>query len=232
MASIFAQFKQAQIDGSGAALAEVLIPEPSAQDPNRLRSFYYFTNAANLASDVRYALLQDRATGIKLPKQEGNAWVEVFAAFWKAAREIVHLEEDPQSGSWERLFDAWKDVCSLLLRGYSNGGFQAWTLPCLYVVGKYLRTFAMKADAENAQKPVKEKKEESFRDDELVKERNPKEKLEESSWLLNKMYTTCLHDRYAATGTGQTGVPSKNIRFSLSTGRPLKSPVSGGFMPR
>lgn len=196
MVSIFAQFKQAQIEGSGAALAEVLIPESTPTDPDRLRSFYYFTNIANVASDVRYAVLQDRATGIKLPKHEGNAWVEIFAAFWKATREVVRLEDDPESGSWTNLFNAWKDVCSLLLKGYSNGGFQAWTLPCMYVVGRYLRTFAMKADAENAQKPVEDKKE-SFRDDDVMEERNPKEKLEESSWILNRMYTTCLHDRYA-----------------------------------
>ncbi len=33
-----------------------------------------------------------------------------------------------------------------LIRGYTNCGFEAWTVPCLYVAGKYMRIFAIKAD--------------------------------------------------------------------------------------
>lgn len=206
MSSIFAQFKQAQTSGSGDDLAATLIPESTPQDPNRIRSFYYFTNSASVDADIRYALLRDRATGVKLPTDEGNAWVELFVAFWKAAREIVALEESssqsqPQSqsqaGSWSRLFNAWREVANLLLRGYSAGGFEAWTLPCLYVVGKYLRIFAMKADAENVRNPAAFSA--NYNDD-VISDVNPREKLEESSWVLNRMYTTCLHDRYAAAG--------------------------------
>jgi hypothetical protein len=196
MATIFAQFKQAQIEGSGAALAATLSPETSG-NPNRLRAFYYLANSADIATEVRYGLLQDRVTGVKLPKQEGNAWVDVFTAFGKAAREIVKLEESPRKGSWTDLFNAWKDVGNSLLRGYSSAGFQAWTLPCLYVAGKYLRIFAMKADAESA-KGGPATFSDSYQDD-IVSDVNPRAKLEESSWLLNRMYTTCLHDRCGST---------------------------------
>ncbi len=40
-------------------------------------------------------------------------------------------------------------MCSALIRGYNNQGFEAWTIPCLYVAeGKHLRIFAIKADNE------------------------------------------------------------------------------------
>ncbi|KAL1954597.1 hypothetical protein VTO42DRAFT_892 [Malbranchea cinnamomea] len=211
MASIFAQFKQAQIDGSGSALADTFIPEATGRNPDRLRSLYYFTNSANVASDVRYALLQDRSTGLKLPKQEGNAWVEIFVAFWKSSREIIKLEEDPKSGSWTNIFNAWKELSNQLLKGYSSGGLQAWTLPCLYAVGRYLRIFAMRADAEIAQNPAAFK--DNYQDD-VVSSRNPREKLEESSWILNRMYTTCLHDRAPIEESRKWGVyATVNLSF-------------------
>ena len=37
-------------------------------------------------------------------------------------------------------------MANQLIRGYTNCGFEAWTVPCLYVAGKYMRIFAIKAD--------------------------------------------------------------------------------------
>lgn len=191
MSALFAEFKQAQVSGSGNALAATICPVAPAEDANRLRSFYNFTNSVNVQSDVRYGLLQDRTTGIKLPKQEGNAWVDIFVAFWKVAGEVVKIEES--SGSSTALFNAWKEVANLLIRGYSNAGFQAWTLPCLYVAGRYLRTFAIMADAENSQDA--DTFNEGFQDD-IVSGNSKTAKLEETSRVINRMFTLCLHDRY------------------------------------
>ncbi|EFR04426.1 hypothetical protein MGYG_07433 [Nannizzia gypsea CBS 118893] len=153
MTSLFAEFKRAQSAGSGEALAATLNP----LDIPRLRAFYNTTNSLSAASDIRYSLLQDRATGTKLSKQEGNAWVDVYTAFWKAAGELIKLD-DPNftlssRGTWTALFGHWKDIAVLLNTNYSSSTLEAWTLPVLYVVGKYLRTFAIKADAEAAQDP-------------------------------------------------------------------------------
>ncbi|KAI5302127.1 COP9 signalosome (CSN) subunit, partial [Ascosphaera atra] len=146
MSELFLGFKSAYISGLGNALAETLNPAKSEAD---LHSIYSFTDSYNASEDIRYALLKDRTTGIKLPKAEGNAWVDVYVAFWKATGELVSVNERSRSsGSWTRVFNAWKDVANTLIKGYSIGGLQAWTIPCLYMVGKYLRVFAMRADAE------------------------------------------------------------------------------------
>ncbi|EEH47790.1 uncharacterized protein PADG_03874 [Paracoccidioides brasiliensis Pb18] len=213
MSAIFAEFKAAQLVGSGSALAATITPVASPKDPDRLRDFYYFTNAANVQSDVRFAVLQDRSTGIKLPKQEGNAWVDVFVAFWKAVAEIVEIEESPQTGSWNKVFNAWKQVANLLIRGYTNGGFQAWTLPCLYIVGRYLRIFAMEADSCTSQDL--DTFNDSFRDD-VVSDASKNAKLEESSQIINRMFTLCLHDRAPLEESRKWGVYN-TVNLSFKT---------------
>ncbi|THC97614.1 hypothetical protein EYZ11_002904 [Aspergillus tanneri] len=191
MASIFEDFKEGQRTGSGPRLAAALTPVAPAELPNRLLAFYYFSNAAHLSSDLRYALFQ--ANGIKLPKQEQNGWVDIFSAYWKAVGEIAKFDESPSKASWVKVFDAWKEVSNALIRGYSNFGLQAWTVPCLYVVGKYLRTFAIRADAElSSQGSV------TFGDrfqEDIAADFTKSAKLEEAAWVINRMFTLCLSDR-------------------------------------
>ncbi|KKZ65906.1 hypothetical protein GX50_07621 [[Emmonsia] crescens] len=213
MSAIFAEFKEAQQVGSGSALAATITPVAPPNDPERLRTFYYFTNLANAQPDIRYGLLQDRSTGIKLPKQEANAWVEVFVAFWKAVAEIVEVEESPQTGSWTKVFNAWKQVANLLIRGYTNGGFQAWTLPCLYVVGRYLRLFAMEADSNTSQDS--DTFNNGFQDD-VISDASKNAKLEESSQIINRMFTLCLHDRAPLEDSRKWGVYN-TVNLSFKT---------------
>ncbi|KKA25012.1 hypothetical protein T310_0877 [Rasamsonia emersonii CBS 393.64] len=192
MASVFADFKAAQTAGSGPQLAAAITPTATPEDPDRLRSFYNSTNSAKASTDIRHFLLQDRTTGVKLPKQEGNAWVNIFTAFWTAAGEIVKLEESSPEGSWSKVFEAWKEVANQLIRGYSTGSLQAWTVPCLYVVGKYLRAFAIKADAESSQDPGSFGN--GFQDD-VVANVEKNAQLEEAARTINRMFTLCLSDR-------------------------------------
>ncbi|DAA78091.1 TPA_exp: Uncharacterized protein A8136_5794 [Trichophyton benhamiae CBS 112371] len=204
MTSLFAEFKKAQSTGSGEALAATLNPV----DIPRLRAFYNTTNSLSVASDIRYGLLQDRVTGTKLPKQEGNAWVDIYIAFWKAAGELVKLD-DPNfalsgRGTWTALFGHWKDIAVLLNTNYSSSTLEAWTLPVLYVVGKYLRIFAIKADAEAAQDPAS-----TFNDgfqDDIVGDVSKNAKLEETSRIISRMYTVCLHDRAPIEESRKWGV--------------------------
>lgn len=194
MGSIFADFHEAQRVGSGHLLASCLAPVDTSANPRRLQSFAQLSNYQTVSADVRYHLLQDRSAPIKLPKSEGNAWVEIFVAFWTTVKELLAAEHALPDASWSKTFDSYKDVCNLLIRGYSNHGFQAWTVPCLYVAGKYLRLFAMKADAEaKAKDPV------TFADgfsDDVVGNFGKNEKLEQAAWVINRMFTICLSDRY------------------------------------
>ncbi|KAL1971847.1 hypothetical protein VTN31DRAFT_1935 [Thermomyces dupontii] len=190
--SILSDFKAAHAQGSGPLLAAALTPEATPEDPDRLHAFYYSTNSATCQADIQRALLHDRSRGVKLPKQEGNAWVNVFTAYWKAAGELVKLQQSPQEGNWVKVFEAWNDVTQQLIRGYSTGSFSAWTIPCLYVVGKYLRSFAMKADAESSSDPTAYQT--AFQDD-VVAETDKNVRLEEAARTINRMFTLCLTDR-------------------------------------
>ncbi|EDN07061.1 conserved hypothetical protein [Histoplasma mississippiense (nom. inval.)] len=213
MRTIFVEFKEAQHTGIGSALAATITPVAPPSDPDRLRNFYYFTNFAKVQSDIRYALLQDRSTGVKLSKQEGNAWVEVFVAYWKAVADIVEIEESPQTGNWTKVFNAWKQVANLLIRGYTNGGFQAWTLPCIYVVGRYLRIFAMEADASTSQDS--DTFNNGFQDD-VISDSSKHAKLEDSSQIINRMFTLCLHDRAPIEESRKWGVYN-TVNLSFKT---------------
>ena len=200
MASIFADFHEAQRVGSGHLLASCLAPVNTAQSPRRLQSFSQLSNHQTVNADVRYQLLQDRKIVVKLPKIEGNAWVEIFVGLWTTVKEVLSIEHLIPQSSWSKVFDAYKDVCNLLIRSYSNHGFQAWTVPCLYVTGKFLRSFAVKADAE-----TKGKNGSTFSDgfsDDVVANFGQNEKLEQAVWVINRMFTICLSDRYVGQHQG------------------------------
>ncbi|KAB8261997.1 hypothetical protein BDV32DRAFT_120898 [Aspergillus pseudonomiae] len=191
MATIFEDFVQGQRIGSGPRLAAALTPVAPAEYPQRLQSFYRFSNAARVSSDLRYSLFQ--ANGLKLPKQEQNAWIDIFSTYWTAVGEVTKFTDSPSSASWVKVFNSWKDLANILIRGYTNFGLQAWTVPCLYVVGKYLRIFAMKADAElSSQDSVAFG--DNFQDD-IAADFEKSAKLEESARIINRMFTLCLSDR-------------------------------------
>lgn len=195
MSALFADFKRAQKQESGPLLAATLHPVAPPQNPGLLRSFYNLSNPTDVSADIRFYLLQDRSTSVKLPKQEGKAWVDIFVALWKTVGEVLKVEDSAQKGSWANVFEAWKELANLLIRGYSSSGFQAWTVPCLYVAGKYLREFAIKADSENSQGDSLTL-DDGIPDDIAGFEKSAK--LEEAARVINRMFTLCLSDRYAS----------------------------------
>ncbi|PYI05030.1 COP9 signalosome complex subunit [Aspergillus sclerotiicarbonarius CBS 121057] len=209
MSSIFDDFKEGQKIGSGPRLASALTPVAPAQYPDRLKSFYYFSNAVHVSADLRYSLFQ--ANGLRLPKQEQGAWVDIFTSYWKAVGELVRFDDAPSHASWVKVFEAWKEMANLLIRGYSSNGLQAWTVPCLYVVGRYLRIFAMKADAElSSQGSVAF--DDRFQDDATADFRNAK--LEEATRVLNRMFTLCLSDRAPIEESRKWGIyDTTNLLF-------------------
>ena len=99
--------------------------------------------------------------------------------------------------TWAAVFEAWKEVTNALIRGYSNGGFEAWTIPCLYVAGKYLRIFAIKADEQTGSNVVFGG---NFQDD-FNPEAGKNEKLEDAARVLNRMFQLCISDRYISMST-------------------------------
>ncbi|KAL9595574.1 MAG: hypothetical protein Q9219_006370 [cf. Caloplaca sp. 3 TL-2023] len=150
MEAIFTTFHQAQYQGSGPLLASTLSPIPPSHDPLLLRRFHQDSNVFSIKSDIqRYVKIPTS----HLPKPESNAWIDIYVAYWKAIGEILRAESGHHRGDWAiKVYEAWKEVTNLLIRGFSNAGFGAWCMPCLYTAGKYLRVFAIKADEEKGVK--------------------------------------------------------------------------------
>ncbi len=85
----------------------------------------------------------------------------------------------------------------MLIRGYNNFGFEAWTIPTLYMVGKYLRLFAIKSDAERSkQSEVVPTGSAALMQDDFDPEADKQAQLRDCEQHLKRIFTLCLNDRY------------------------------------
>lgn len=210
MTSLFHDFKAAYSLQSGPLLAAVFTPESPPDDPRRLVAFSKAVSRDNSESDIRRYLLHDRHTAVKLSKQQGNAWASVLHAYWAAINEFINASIN--TSTWLRAFEAWKEFVNQLIRGYSNNHFPAWTIPCLYVAGKYLRAFAMKADASDASQNAGGFGN-GFQDD-VVSNAEKNANLEDAARTINRMFTLCLGDRAPIEESRKWGIyETTNLLF-------------------
>lgn len=213
MSSIFRDFHEAQRVGNGRLLASTLEPINTTQDPTRLESFANLSNYQSITADVRHYLVQDR-NAVKLPKAEINAWVDIFVAFWKAVKEISGFNAGPDPVDFSKAFEAYKELCNLLIRGYTNFGFQSWTVPCLSVAGKYLRVIAIKSDNDGKSKDTNGEVFANGFSDDIMGDTNKNKNLEQAAWIINRMFTVCLSDRSELTESRKWGIYSTtNLLF-------------------
>ncbi|KAI9785927.1 MAG: COP9 signalosome (CSN) subunit [Geoglossum umbratile] len=194
MDNVFADFREAHQIWSGPLLSTTLLPINPASDPNRLINFYRDSEESKIQADIRY-----HVNAVRLSSSESKAWVDVFIAFWKAIGELLPVDKLAREGrgtdaDWTSVYEAWKELSNALIRGYTNGGFQAWTVPCLYVAGKHLRIFAIKADDQSASKKGVNTFTSGFQED-VVGDQGKNEKLEDAARVINRIFTLCISDR-------------------------------------
>jgi hypothetical protein len=192
MEILFSVFQEAHTIGSGPLLATTLSPIAPLGDPSYLRRFLNSCNDHNAASSLRTGLLHHLHTTVRFSKAEGNAWVDVYIAYRKAISEIIAIEDGSRS-DWAAVYEAWKRVAEALIKGYSSGGFGAWTVPCLYNVGRYLRVFAIKADEDAGTKGSVAY---SSLQDDITGDTGKNQRLEDAARVINRIFTLCISDRY------------------------------------
>ena len=108
------------------------------------------------------------------------------------------VERTTTRPDWTKVYEAWKDVANTVIKGYSSGVLEAWTLPVLYTAGKHLRTFAIKADEiTRAGGGDASFNAGGFQDD-IASDSGKNEKLEDAARVINRMFTLCISDRYVA----------------------------------
>lgn len=198
MDQIFQDFGETQHTLNGYLLATTISPEP-ASDPARLYSFLRSTNAHNVHHELRHRL--QNIQNLRLDKKEVNAWLEVFSVFYKVASRLVAAEEASNAGQtnnadWSGVYEVWKEFVNALYKGYQANLFGAWTIPCLYVAGKYLRVFAIKADENSASQRDSGIAFGGIQEEDVLNPDSKNEKLEDAARQINRIFGLCISDRY------------------------------------
>ncbi|KAL3958986.1 hypothetical protein ACCO45_007148 [Purpureocillium lilacinum] len=181
------------IERNGYLLAQTLSPVPPPDDAHRLRKIWQSTNSHNVKGDIKHFIKTQSSYRASLDADEINGWVEVYAAYWNAIGEILAGESG--KSTWTKVYESWKDLTSMLIRGYNNFGFEAWTIPSLYLVGKYLRLFAIKSDDERSRSSADPTTAASLMQDDFDPESGKQAQLRDCEQHLKRIFTLCLNDR-------------------------------------
>jgi hypothetical protein len=197
MDAILGLFRQAIAEENGYKLAEAITPVAPPDDAGRLYSFHRGTSAFNIQETLRNEIIYK--SSVRLPKTESHAWIEVFACYWKAIGELLAAEEAANQGKkadCKKAYDAWKEVVNALHRGYTANTFEAWTIPCLYTSGKYLRNLALKADEQVRKSDGNVTYNQGLQDD-AVSTIGKNDNLQDAARQINRIFSLCVSDRYA-----------------------------------
>jgi hypothetical protein len=96
---------------------------------------------------------------------------------------------------WTDVYITWRNLLNLLVRGYQNFGFEAWTIPCLYVVSKHLRLFAIRADEERSSNSLLDDSTAATLLDDFDPDSHKHQKQEDCAGVLSKVFSICQSDR-------------------------------------
>lgn len=198
MDPVFQDFSRAQNTLNGYLLATTISPEPPSHDPARLYAFQRSSNAYSIQTDLRYKLQYN--PDLHLDKKESGAWLDVFTVFYKVVGTLLTAEEARNAGrtrdaDWAAVYDGWKELVNALYKGYQTNAFGAWTIPCLYVAGKYLRVFAIKADERAASQRDSGLAFGGIQDEDAFSSDSKNEKLEDAARQINRIFGLCISDR-------------------------------------
>ncbi|KAL5876849.1 COP9 signalosome (CSN) subunit [Pyricularia oryzae] len=203
MDKLFDQFAKAVSEGNGPLLSKTLLPGESNEDLDRLHSIWRSATSQDVKNSVRTHIRKRT----NLPRDEVEGWLEVYIAFWKAIGEILGVHGTPGAptrSTWNSVYEAWKELTSMVIRGYTNHSFEAWTIPCLYVTGRHLRVFAIKADEER-NKTSGGTNSATFEDD-FDTDSEKHKILEDCARQLNRIFTLCLSDRAPLEDSRKWGI--------------------------
>lgn len=195
---LFDDFATALAEANGYMLADCISPEPPKHDPGRLYHFRSTINQFSVRTDLQYKLQYNPV--IRLDKKEATAWLDVFTVYYKFVGSLLQAEEQQNVGrandaDWGKVYDDWKDVVNSLYRGYQGGAFSAWTIPCLYIGGRYLRIFAIKADERTASQRESGLAFGGIQEEDAFDASSSNDKLEDAGRQINRIFGLCIGDR-------------------------------------
>ncbi|KAH6608980.1 cop9 signalosome complex subunit 12 [Trichoderma cornu-damae] len=193
MNEVFRGFAKAHAEQNGYLLAATLSPVSPPENPQRLRSIWQSSNPSGVKGSIKHFIKSNTSHRRSLDHEEIKGWVEVYAAYWNAVGDVIAGEEG--KSTWTKVYESWKELTSMLIRGYNNFGFEAWTIPCLYMVGKYLRLFAIRSDTERSRNAGDNSGGASLMQDDFDPETEKQGQLRDCEQHLKRIFTLCLNDR-------------------------------------
>ncbi|KAG6013029.1 COP9 signalosome (CSN) subunit [Claviceps pusilla] len=194
MNELFEDFAKAHALNNGYLLAQTLSPVAPPNKPHRLKQIWQSTNSHSVKGDIKHFIKSQYSSRRRsVDHEELSGWVEVYVAYWNALGEILAGESG--KSSWTKVYDSWKELTSMLIRGYNNAGFEAWTIPSLYMIGKYLRLFAIKSDDERSRNSTENSSSSSLMQDDFDPELDKQGQLRDCEQHLKRIFTLCLNDR-------------------------------------
>ncbi|KAK7962217.1 uncharacterized protein PG986_003042 [Apiospora aurea] len=205
MDSLIKEFRAAYAGQLGNDLARTLTPDVP-NNAAQLISVWESGNSQSVKDDLKFLFVRDKSARLNMSSEEAVGWQEIYYSYWKALGEILAAEGLRKSRvktSWTSVYEAWKELASQIIRGYTNHEFENWTIPCLYVAGKYMRLYAMRADAErgsNGDEMVT-----NFQDD-FDPETEKHKSLEDCARQLNRIFNLCLSDRAPLSESRKWGI--------------------------
>ncbi|KAF2435464.1 COP9 signalosome complex subunit 12 [Tothia fuscella] len=206
MEAILGLFREAVAEENGHKLAQAITPVAPPDDAGRLYAFHRALNVHNIQADLRNEIIYKNS--VRLARTETNAWIEVFTCYWRAIGELLAVDGAMNQGKrvdWKKVYEAWKELLNALQRGYTSNQFEAWTIPCLYTSGKYLRNFALKADEQARSVEGNVTYNQGLQDD-VVSTLGKNENLQDAARQINRIFGLCLSDRSALEESRKWGV--------------------------
>ncbi|KAL9063928.1 MAG: hypothetical protein Q9157_008030, partial [Trypethelium eluteriae] len=209
MDTVLYEFRTAIRTSNASLLASTITPAPPAHDPGRLYAILRSTNSYSIEADVRYGLMQNNRE-ISLTKARSAAWLDVYIAYYKVVVVLLDAEEKTNQGKlleadWNRVYEAWKELVTTLIKGFNAGHFEGWTTPCLYVAVRCLREFAIKADEANTRTKGAITFNSGLQDD-VVGALDKNDKLEDAARVINRIFGLCISDRASLDESRKWGV--------------------------
>ena len=213
METLLSTFRTAHTTRNGPLLASTLTPFAPPPAPAHLYTLARSSNEASIQSDVRYATVYNSDVFFS-SKAEGNAWMDVYVAFYRCVLQIIKAEEienqskrrgglggeNDVARQWTSVYNSWKDVVNAVIKGYSGqAAFAVWTIPVLYIVGKYLRVFAIRADeAARATKEINNGFGANIGGgigEDVATDEGENDRLEDAARQINRIFGLCISDR-------------------------------------
>lgn len=201
MEVLFRDFQHANDLLSGPLLAATISPVSPPHYLNRIETIWKSTNHAAAERDIGYGLTKSYTRPIKYPSPEVNLWTEIYLAYWNAVDELLAVQDDDhgRSDGWIKVYTAWKKLANTVIQGYSSNVLEAWTLPVLYMAGRYLRIFAIKADETAKKTDSGVDVDMGGMQDDIAGDYGKNMQLEDAARVINRMFTLCISDRYVAS---------------------------------